>query len=95
VRRGPKGANDGGATELSEGGGKQWHSGVKTARQRLSGQPAWTRVRGKGGGGDGVLGRVLVREDKRGKKRGRRRWGALYRRCGGGGGRAAGGAMRR
>jgi hypothetical protein len=70
VRRGPKGANGGGATELTEGGGGELHSDTKMAWRRRSGWPAWTRGRGKRGGGDGLLKHALVREEERGKKRG-------------------------
>jgi hypothetical protein len=64
VRRDPKGADDGGTVELTEGGGETM------AQRRQSGRLAWTRGRGKRGGGDGVLGCMLVRKDERGKKRG-------------------------
>jgi hypothetical protein len=70
--RGPKGADDGGAPELTEGGGGEWRGG---------GSPIGRcehEVGEREEGGDGVLGRALTREDERGKKGGRR--GALYRR---------------
>jgi hypothetical protein len=66
VRRGPKGADNGGVVELTEGG----NSGVAVAVQSADTDTRLRKERRGGGGGDRVLGRVLAREGERGKKKG-------------------------
>jgi hypothetical protein len=63
VRRGPKGVDDGGAAELTEGGGDDG----ATVAVRLVGVDTRPRKERRG---DRVLGRALAREDEKGKKRG-------------------------
>jgi hypothetical protein len=69
VRRDPKGVDNGGMAELTEGGGtmaRRREDGA-TAAVRSAGVDMRPRKRG-GGLGDGVLGRTLTREDKRERK---------------------------
>jgi hypothetical protein len=69
VRHGPKGVDERGMVELTEGGGGQWHSSTKMARRWQSGRPERTRGRGKRGGATECSGaRSLAREVERGKK---------------------------
>jgi hypothetical protein len=70
VRHDPKGVDNGGMAELTEGGGgtmaRRCEDGA-TAAVRSAGVDMRPRKRG-GGLGDGVLGRTLTREDKRERK---------------------------
>jgi hypothetical protein len=87
VRCGPKGSDDGGVVELTEGG-QQWCGGSLVGRRRYEAEE-------REEGGDRMLGHTHVREDERGKKKGCGGDGAPF--IGdavGGGGRATGDATR-
>jgi hypothetical protein len=80
VKRGPKGAGEGGTGELTEG---ERNGGAKTVRRRRSRRPgADTRPRREGEGVTGCSG-ALMREDERGEKggRGTSGWGTARKRC--------------
>jgi hypothetical protein len=64
VRHIPKGMDNGGAMELTEGGGGQWPGGGSLVGRR--GHETEEKVEGS----DGVVRHALAREDEREKKRG-------------------------